>query len=57
MAMFTTKKVDGFSHGFRLVDNQSDGNVTSQRNKENQAVKKRSSDFFCCRIIETAQWL
>jgi len=44
------KKVDGFSHGFRLVDNYSDDGVPSQRNKKNQAVNKGVSDFFCCMI-------
>ena len=29
MAMFTMKKVDGFSHGFRPVDNYSDDGVPS----------------------------
>jgi len=46
MAMFTTKKLMGFSHGFRLVDNYSDDGVPSQRNKKNQAVSKGFPDFF-----------
>jgi len=40
MAMFTIKKLMGFSHGFRLVGNYSNDGVPSQRNKNNQAVRK-----------------
>ena len=32
-------KVDGFSHGFRLINNYFDDSVPSQRDKKNQAVK------------------
>ena len=51
------QRVDGFSHGFRLVDrNYSDGGVPSQRNKKNQAVSNDCVDFFCSRIPVTAPW-
>ena len=43
------KKVDGFSHGFRLVDDYSDDGVPSQRNNEDQAESKGYSNFFCRR--------
>ena len=50
MAMFTTKKVDGFSHGFRLVDNYSDDSVPSQRNKKSQTEGNGFCDFCSCKI-------
>ena len=51
------QKVDGFSHGFCLVDNYFDDGVPSQRNKKDQAVSRRFSDFFCSRIPVASRWL
>ena len=50
------KKVDGFSHGLRIVDNYSDDGVPSQRNKKDETVSKGASDFYCSRIV-AARWL
>ena len=49
------EKVDGFSHGFRRVDDYSDDGVPSQRNNEDQAASQSECNFFCCRNAGAAR--
>ena len=50
MAMFTIKKLIGFSQGVRFVNNYCYKGIPKQRNDEYQAVRKGFSNFCCCRI-------
>jgi len=48
------EKVDGFSHGSRLVDNYSDDDISTQGNEKKQAVSEDFSEAFSCRTVAAA---